>query len=52
MIRNLRSILARPRAVMPLREPHENLPRPADPVYVVGDIHGRADLLELSLIHI
>jgi Calcineurin-like phosphoesterase len=49
MIRNLRSILTRPRAAMPARQTSENLPCPADPVYVVGDIHGRADLLERAL---
>ena len=49
MIRNLRSLLARPRAAMPPQETLENLPRPEHPVYVVGDIHGRADLLERAL---
>jgi len=49
MIRNLRSILARPRTVTPSPEAQVNLPRPLDPVYAVGDIHGRADLLERAL---
>ena len=49
MIRNLRSILARPRTVTPRPAAQVNLPRPLDPVYAVGDVHGRADLLERAL---
>ena len=49
MIRNFRSLLSRPRSTPPPPAVRENLPRPRDPVYIVGDIHGRADLLERAL---
>lgn len=49
MIRNLRTLLARPRTVTPRTETQASLPRPDDPVYAMGDIHGRADLLERAL---
>jgi serine/threonine protein phosphatase 1 len=53
MLRTVRSLLGRkdrpdaapaPEGAAPL-----DLPRPDRPTYVVGDIHGRADLLELML---
>jgi len=50
MLRPLRSLLRRksaPPAVAPTAAP--DLPRPDTASYVVGDIHGRADLLELML---
>jgi serine/threonine protein phosphatase 1 len=50
MLRPLRSLIGhrtRPKAAPTQTEP--DLPRPATTTYVVGDIHGRADLLELML---
>lgn len=56
-----RFLLRRPRragaatdvpADMPTDMPAGTLPRPAPPVCVVGDVHGRADLLEQLLVRI
>lgn len=53
MMRRLRSLLmgpashTAPAASLPTAEP--DLPRPDRPCYIVGDIHGRADLLERML---
>jgi serine/threonine protein phosphatase 1 len=47
MIRSFRSILSRPETVPPAAA--EALPRPEFTTYVVGDLHGRADLLERAL---
>lgn len=49
MIRNLRSILNRPGTSPDHRPARENRPRPEFTTYVVGDLHGRADLLERAL---
>lgn len=50
MIRSVRNLLSRkdmPSA--PSETPDLILPQPAFPTYAIGDIHGRADLLELML---
>ncbi|MBY6202729.1 serine/threonine protein phosphatase [Maritalea mobilis] len=54
MLRSVRTLLGRkdrpdtaPRSGAEARP--EDMPRPAQATYVVGDIHGRADLLELML---
>ena len=52
MLRPLRSLLGRKTGPAPGPEPASavpDLPRPASTTYVVGDLHGRADLLELML---
>lgn len=51
MIRNLRRILTRPAAAPALAPSPERVdaPRPEFATYVIGDIHGRADLLERAL---
>jgi serine/threonine protein phosphatase 1 len=50
MIRSLRSLLGRRAADRtPDRALNPDLPRPEATSYIVGDLHGRADLLELML---
>lgn len=50
MLRPLRSLLRRkPAATPPPAQNPPDLPRPDTATYVVGDLHGRADLLELML---
>lgn len=50
MIRNLRSILSRNSPTQADRPAQDRgLPRPEAMTYVVGDLHGRADLLERAL---
>lgn len=54
MLRPLRSLLGRRvsgRTAPPSRaqEPAPDLPRPESTTYIVGDLHGRSDLLELML---
>ncbi|AHM03004.1 metallophosphoesterase [Roseibacterium elongatum DSM 19469] len=56
MLRSVRSLLGRKDRPVPATEAPEatarrdaDAPRPDSPTYVVGDIHGRADLLELML---
>lgn len=50
MLRSVRSILGRRDKVAPNDAPASaDAPRPDRPVYLVGDIHGRGDLLELML---
>ncbi|NKX45458.1 metallophosphoesterase [Roseicyclus persicicus] len=49
MLRPLRSLLGRRGPETPAAPAAPDLPRPASTTYVVGDLHGRADLLELML---
>lgn len=49
-MRSVRSILGRKDRVAPTDAPASaDAPRPDRPIYLVGDIHGRGDLLELML---
>lgn len=49
MIRRLRSILSRPNSDASPAPARDALPRPEFATYVIGDLHGRADLLERAL---
>lgn len=49
MITQLRTIFGRKGSQTASAPPAPDLPRPNTPTYVVGDVHGRADLLELML---
>ena len=49
MITQLRTIFGRKGSQAASAPPAPDLPRPNTPTYVVGDVHGRADLLELML---
>jgi serine/threonine protein phosphatase 1 len=49
MIRQLRTMFGRKGAYRASAPTGPDLPRPQTPTYVVGDLHGRADLLELML---
>lgn len=49
MIRRIRTILTRPESPKPAAMVPDHLPRPESPTYVIGDLHGRADLLERAL---
>lgn len=50
MLRSLKTLFRRGHDAAPLSpQPRPDLPRPAVTSYIVGDLHGRADLLELIL---
>ncbi len=52
MIRNIRTMLGKSGAPQLAEAPPVSLPRPEVMTYVVGDLHGRADLLERALTRI
>lgn len=49
MITQLRTMFGRKGSQTANTKAVPDLPRPVTPTYVVGDLHGRADLLELML---
>lgn len=50
MLRSFKSLFRRGPGAAPFAaQPKADLPRPATTTYIVGDLHGRADLLELML---